>query len=86
MAKEFSLRHNIYYSVVFEENPLCVLDPEARATMVTLLIQASEHLSIYLQVGQRVLQILWGHMLSSLKLIHDVALFTHHATFIISRV
>ncbi len=37
--------------------------------MVALLIQVSEHLSIYLQVGQRVLQISQGHVLSSLKLI-----------------
>jgi hypothetical protein len=37
--------------------------------MVTLLIQASEHLSVYLQVGQGVSQISQGHVLSSLKLI-----------------
>jgi hypothetical protein len=46
--------------------------------MVALLIQAFEHLSIYLQVDQRVLQILQGHVLSNLKLIfwaHNATLF-----------
>jgi hypothetical protein len=46
--------------------------------MVALLIQAFEHLSVYLRVGQGVLQISQGHVLSSLKLIlcaRDAALF-----------
>jgi hypothetical protein len=43
--------------------------------MVALLIQAFEHLSVYLQVGQGVLQILEGHVLFNLKLI----LFAHAA-------
>jgi hypothetical protein len=58
--------HNIYYSVVFEKSPCVFLDPEARATMVTLFIQTSEHLLIYLQ---GVSQISQGHVLSNLKMI-----------------
>jgi hypothetical protein len=36
-GKEFSLRHNIYYSVVFEESR-AIFNPEARATMIALFI------------------------------------------------
>jgi hypothetical protein len=47
--------------------------------MVALFIQAFEHLSIYLRVGQGLPQISQGHVLFSLKLIlcvHDVASFS----------
>jgi hypothetical protein len=45
--------------------------------MVALLIQVSEHLSIYLQVGQRVLQISQGQVLSSLIIYaRDTTLFS----------
>jgi hypothetical protein len=49
--------------------PHAFFNPEVRATMVALLIQASKHLSVYLQVGQWVPQISQGHVLSSVKLI-----------------
>jgi hypothetical protein len=49
--------------------PHAFFDPEVRTTMVALLIQASEHFSVYLQVGQEVPQILQGHVLSNLKFI-----------------
>jgi len=49
--------------------PHAFFDLEARATMVALLIQAFKHLSIYLRVSQGVLQILEGHVFSSLKFI-----------------
>jgi hypothetical protein len=47
--------------------------------MVALLIQAFEHLSVCLRVGQGVPQISLGHVVSSLKLIfyaRDAMLFS----------
>jgi len=52
-----------------KRTPRVFFNPEARATMVALLIQVFEHLLIYLQVGRGVSQISQGHVLSNLKLI-----------------
>jgi hypothetical protein len=41
-----------------KRTPHALFDLEARATMVALLIQVCEHLSVYLWVGQEVPQIL----------------------------